>query len=80
VRSGVRQLQKERADNRERDDSAKEVLGRVPPWPARLVEPADRRLVKAADRRLVEAAGRRQVQVLGQPPELPALPARGSAA
>src|SRR5215469_11402029 len=88
VGSGIRQLQQERADDRERYGSAKEILGRVPSWSVRpieaanrrLMEAADRRLVEAADRSLVEAADRGKVQILGQPPELPALPARPPAA
>src|SRR5215469_954643 len=96
VGSGIRQLQQERADDRERYGSAKEILGRVPPWSVRpieaanrrlmeaadygLIKAADRRLVEAADRSLVEAADRGKVQILGQPPELPALPARRPAA
>jgi hypothetical protein len=96
VGGSVRQLQNEQADDRERYGSAQEVLGRVPPWSVRPVETADRRLMEAAGYRLVEtadyrlikaagyglveAADRRKVQVLGQPPELPSLPAGGSAA
>jgi len=66
----------------------------VPPWSVGPVEAADRRLMEAADDGLIEAADNglieaadlrqladlRQVQVFGQPPELPALPARGPAA